>query len=425
MPFSLDVLAETQFNVGTWRLVVRSQRDLSTSSLLYGGEGYRWEEVAIAPRHTSGVATFIGGLPTAVLDLSIFRQRFYFGRCVEISRTTYPKLQLPKIYRSATQEDMVCLSCTATGERVCLAAEGFGNRHCYLETIADKVTTPIPRLTHLAAASRTRVSSHANSSIMYSRFAFFEPVGAAATMWLDYSPPHLGKPGSISSRVAPGFSQVGIVPDDAADRPVFSGISRFPRPCVPAPLHTRLASPSSAAKASIGRMEGRKCARGRRCVLQNIPPDLSQCVFVIEQALSVRALQELVTAAGSETIGKILHYSPVDMMQLGVQLQPLHPLGHAYVLEANGRLFFPPRLTGFDSRPDNSRIYSRGNRAGRCRWSAGFLGDIPFPLAATPYPPHIILVSRPNLHSPFSTTSLRRLMPGCTIVVRNSIRNRI
>lgn len=34
---------------------------------------------------------------------------------------------------------MVCLSCTATGERVCLAAEGFGNRHCYLENIADKV----------------------------------------------------------------------------------------------------------------------------------------------------------------------------------------------------------------------------------------------------------------------------------------------
>lgn len=70
------------------------------------------------------------------------------------------------------QEDMVCLSCTATGERVMLAAEGFGNRHCFLENIADK----------------------------------------------------------------------------------------------------------------------------------NIPPDLSQCVFVIEQALSVRALQELVTAAGSESV---------------------------------------------------------------------------------------------------------------------------
>lgn len=67
---------------------------------------------------------------------------------------------------------MVCLSCTATGERVMLAAEGFGNRHCFLENIADK----------------------------------------------------------------------------------------------------------------------------------NIPPDLSQCVFVIEQALSVRALQELVTAAGNESV---------------------------------------------------------------------------------------------------------------------------
>ena len=35
---------------------------------------------------------------------------------------------------------MVCLSCTATGERICLAAEGFGNRHCFLENIADKVS---------------------------------------------------------------------------------------------------------------------------------------------------------------------------------------------------------------------------------------------------------------------------------------------
>lgn len=38
-----------------------------------------------------------------------------------------------------SQDDMVGLQCTATGERVCLAAEGFGNRHCYLENIADKV----------------------------------------------------------------------------------------------------------------------------------------------------------------------------------------------------------------------------------------------------------------------------------------------
>lgn len=46
---------------------------------------------------------------------------------------------------------MVCLSCTATGERVCLAAEGFGNRHCYLENIADKVMFNIqkPKFTNI------------------------------------------------------------------------------------------------------------------------------------------------------------------------------------------------------------------------------------------------------------------------------------
>ncbi|KAJ8891945.1 hypothetical protein PR048_004505 [Dryococelus australis] len=44
--------------------------------------------------------------------------------------------------------------------------------------------------------------------------------------------------------------QVAIVPDDAAGRRVFSGISRFPRPCIPTLLHTHLASPSSALRTS-------------------------------------------------------------------------------------------------------------------------------------------------------------------------------
>ncbi|KAJ8870619.1 hypothetical protein PR048_029642 [Dryococelus australis] len=39
---------------------------------------------------------------------------------------------------------------------------------------------------------------------------------------------HQGEPGSITGLVTPGFSEVGIVPDNAAGRRVFSGISRFP-----------------------------------------------------------------------------------------------------------------------------------------------------------------------------------------------------
>ena len=36
--------------------------------------------------------------------------------------------------------------------------------------------------------------------------------------------------------------------------------------------------------------------------LQNVPPDLSQCVFVIEQALSVRALQEIISSNDAEAV---------------------------------------------------------------------------------------------------------------------------
>ncbi|KAJ8874451.1 hypothetical protein PR048_025300 [Dryococelus australis] len=62
---------------------------------------------------------------------------------------------------------------------------------------------------------------------------------------------HLCEPGSILGRVPPGFSHVGIVPDDAAGRWVFSGISRFLRPYIPALLHIHFASPASALKTSL------------------------------------------------------------------------------------------------------------------------------------------------------------------------------
>ena len=50
----------------------------------------------------------------------------------------------------------------------------------------------------------------------------------------------------------------------------------------------------------------------RQCFLEsivdkNVPPDLSQCVFVIEQALSVRALQEIISSNDAEAVsGKSL-----------------------------------------------------------------------------------------------------------------------
>ncbi|KAJ8885216.1 hypothetical protein PR048_011412 [Dryococelus australis] len=52
-------------------------------------------------------------------------------------------------------------------------------------------------------------------------------------------------------QVTPTFPQVGIVPNDAAGVQVYSGISRFPHLCIPAPLHYHIFSPSSALKTSL------------------------------------------------------------------------------------------------------------------------------------------------------------------------------
>ncbi|KAJ8897327.1 hypothetical protein PR048_002673 [Dryococelus australis] len=61
--------------------------------------------------------------------------------------------------------------------------------------------------------------------------------GAAVAQWLGRSPPAT----AIRARYPAGsFPRVGIVLDDAACRRVFSEYSRFPRPCIPAPLHPRV-----------------------------------------------------------------------------------------------------------------------------------------------------------------------------------------
>ncbi|KAJ8873981.1 hypothetical protein PR048_024821 [Dryococelus australis] len=72
----------------------------------------------------------------------------------------------------------------------------------------------------------------------------------------------------------------------------------------------------------------------------------------------------------------------------------------------------PPMRTGFSPRPGHSRIFASENRAGRCRWQAGFIGDLPFPLLSgvAPFSPHFILIgsrdlvveSRPSLSTQFN-----------------------
>ncbi|KAJ8883933.1 hypothetical protein PR048_015788 [Dryococelus australis] len=72
-----------------------------------------------------------------------------------------------------------------------------------------------------------------------------------------------GEPGSIPGRVT-GFSHVGIVLDDAVGRWVSSGISRFPRPFIPAPAPYLPQSPSSVLKNSLLRADTKESTLRKR-----------------------------------------------------------------------------------------------------------------------------------------------------------------
>ncbi|KAJ8874028.1 hypothetical protein PR048_024868 [Dryococelus australis] len=81
---------------------------------------------------------------------------------------------------------------------------------------------------------RTHLMREAVSSLRLPRFS----ASIAEKKGSSLLASHLGEPGSIPGRVTPGFSHVEIVPDDAAGRRVFSGISHLPRPFIPTLLHT-------------------------------------------------------------------------------------------------------------------------------------------------------------------------------------------
>ncbi|KAJ8891260.1 hypothetical protein PR048_010776 [Dryococelus australis] len=67
-----------------------------------------------------------------------------------------------------------------------------------------------------------------------------------------------------------------------------------------------------------------------------------------------------------------------------------------------GRLLAARRgKPGFNSRPSHSQFFASGNRAERCRWSAGFLGSLPFPpplhSGSAPFLPHFTLTDSQDL----------------------------
>ncbi|KAJ8883015.1 hypothetical protein PR048_014854 [Dryococelus australis] len=303
--------------------------------------------------------------------------------------------------------------------------------------------------------------------------------GAAVGVLVRLLASHQSEMGPIAGGVAPGSSHVGIVPDDAAGRRVILGISRFPRPCVPAllPRFTLIGSQDLAVKSRpnlfthssgdaqvhllassnyslwrfrgdvpvavkhallVGqgggdsvreekrrieyiRVEGRPCVTDFDLQRRNANPT-TEAENPFTSRYSTFPCSLLAVAAmhrdfdlQAKLYNVMDKYSDVNCALVACFQSRGRRLGHLSPGGVKYRVGQWLKRTGLDSRWGRSRIFAFGNRAGRCRWYTGFLGDLTFPpllhSGAVPYSSRFTLIgsrdlgvkSRINLSAPLDS----------------------
>ncbi|KAJ8866525.1 hypothetical protein PR048_032368 [Dryococelus australis] len=157
----------------------------------------------------------------------------------------------------------------------------------------------------------------------------------------------LCEPGSISGGGdVSGFLHVRIMLSDAAGRRDFPGKFRFPCPCIP------IFSDNAAVMSTTNgwMLRSRYSARRRWKI----------AVFPLVGSFGAKATNQARVA-----ILKLSMTLPIFI--LIVSVSPSLPPQGASVIERSA--CSPPTKV--------NRGFASGNRAGQCRWSAGFLGDIP------------------------------------------------
>ncbi|KAJ8886223.1 hypothetical protein PR048_012432 [Dryococelus australis] len=84
-----------------------------------------------------------------------------------------------------------------------------------------------------------------STALSFRRCSILTSINLIGSQVLDVKSPvslltsHHGEPGLILSRANPRLPHVGIVPDDVAGWRIFSGITRFPHPCISVLLHSQ------------------------------------------------------------------------------------------------------------------------------------------------------------------------------------------
>ncbi|KAJ8887828.1 hypothetical protein PR048_014046 [Dryococelus australis] len=251
---------------------------------------------------------------------------------------------------------------------------------------------------------------------------------AAMAKTVELLASHQGEPGSIPGRDSRGLSHIGIVPDDAAGRRVFLGISPLSSTFIPALFHSNLISPSLALnKLSLPRGKLSATINTARQFRALRLATLAYLIHVAVSPLTLRASRPFTRKIAprrrqpktvlAETSRVAVGWCAVDLgfRRFCVRI----PVWYACLLFAlrtigaevvKWLVYSPPppnRRTGFDTRQGHSRIFACGNRTGRCRWSVGFLGDLPIPPSLhSSFIPHFTLIgsqdrevkSCPDLH---------------------------
>ncbi|KAJ8866737.1 hypothetical protein PR048_032598 [Dryococelus australis] len=105
---------------------------------------------------------------------------------------------------------------------------------------------------------------------------------------------HEGEQGLIPNRAAPGFSDVRIMLDDTTGWWVFSGISHSHHPCIPALLHTHLASLTSALKTSMLRAAQISSLTHEQQLHSQAPPTLNRDQEIDDRKSAIRVGATLV-----------------------------------------------------------------------------------------------------------------------------------
>ncbi|KAJ8878675.1 hypothetical protein PR048_019260 [Dryococelus australis] len=258
----------------------------------------------------------------------------------------------------------------------------------------------IPEKTHRPAASSGTIPTCENPGATPPEIYHGSPWWEASSLTTTPSQPHrytrlASSPPTKANRVqtsgrVTGISQVGIVPDDAVGRRVVSEISRFSPPLHSSAAPYSLQSLSPALKTSLVRaaqissLTHLSPIRMKFCWASVIRCDHSE--FCIEPAsrrnilssdphdmdgLAYCEMNELppshksTRTKGNSTLTRSSHDTPCSIFIPGATV-------------AERLACSPPsKATRVQSPAGSLWISACGNRAGRCRWSAGFLWDLP------------------------------------------------